>query len=451
MHHSQGLRICNVMPLLGIVWAIACLTQGWLGSLSPLIVGLSGRASVGGAGNRPVNPGAVAIAEQSPEAIAAVSSPATSAPQGQSSPSQARAIAAAPHWQAGVVAVARETTSRLRQLQAQWLGPTVASSALDARNGFDLCRPSLPMEENLSSSLNGAAKTAPVSSISTDGAGADPGGSANPSASNWEAWSAATSTAAAPGETQPQGWLMGLSWLLGNGGAADATDQEVAVSYRANVAAFGDVAPFQVTARGMAIATFFSGQQAEQFAGQLRAAVVRDDFDPAAVRPGRQGDRPALYVGDRLLFTITAAVTERLRRDPDLVAVEWGNHIREAYGAKPFSLVDGQMIMYGLRETGQAIAGLASWYGPYFHGRLSANGETFSQYAMTAAHKTLPFGTFLLVENQESGDRAIVRVNDRGPYIGQRVLDLSQKAALCLNSFEDGVVPVRATLLQVGS
>jgi hypothetical protein len=437
------------MPLLGIVWAIACLTQGWLGSLSPLIVGLSGRASVGGAGNRPVNPGAVAIAEQSPEAIAAVSSPAKSAPQGQSSPPQARAIAAAPHWQAGVVAVARETTSRLRQLQAQWLGPTVASSALDARNGFDLCRPSLPMEENLSSSVAEFAEATPVANLSTDKPGADPVSAAN--SSQWETWSSTSPKAADPGDSQPQGWLMGLSWLLGNGLAADATDQEVAVSYRANVAAFGDVAPFQVTARGMAIATFFNGQQAEQFAGQLRAAVVRHDFDPAAVRPGRRGNRPALYVGDRLLFTITAAVTERLRRDPDLVAVEWGNHIREAYGAKPFSLVDGQMIMYGLRETGQAIAGLASWYGPYFHGRLSANGETFSQYAMTAAHKTLPFGTFLLVENQESGDRAIVRVNDRGPYIGERVLDLSQKAALCLNSFEDGVVPVRATLLQVGS
>jgi len=435
------------MPLLGIVWAIACLTQGWLGSLSPLVAGLSGRASMGGTGNRPMTSGAVAIAEQSSEAHAAVSSSAKPAPQGQ--PSQAvRAIATAPHWQAGVVAMARETTSRLRQLQAQWLGPTVASSALDARNGFDLCRPNLPIEEALGSQIEGATEASLVSSTSTGGAGADPGSSAK--SATWDTGSAATPTAA-PGEIEPQGWLMGLSWLLGNPGAGAATDQEVAVSYRANVAAFGDVAPFQVTARGVAIATFFSGQQAEQFAGQLRAAVVRDDFDPAAVRPGRRGDRPALYVGNRLLFTITAAVTERLRRDPDLVAVEWANHIREAYGAQPFSLVDGQMIMYGLRETGQAIAGLASWYGPYFHGRLSANGETFSQYAMTAAHKTLPFGTFLLVENQESGDRAIVRVNDRGPYIGERVLDLSQKAALCLNSFEDGVVPVRATLLQVGS
>ncbi|GAB4342221.1 MAG: hypothetical protein Fur0042_04240 [Cyanophyceae cyanobacterium] len=391
--------------------------------------------------------GAVAIAEQPSEAHAAVSSSAKPAPQGQSSQT-ARAIAAAPHWQAGVMAVARETTSRLRQLQAQLLGPTVASSALDARNGFDLCRPNLPIEEALGSRIEGATEAALVSSISTDGAGVDPGSSAK--SAPWETGSA-TTPPAAPGEPQSQGWIMGLSWLLGNPGTGTATDQEVAVSYRANVAAFGDVAPFQVTARGVAIATFFSGQQAEQFAGQLRAAVVRDDFDPSAVRPGRHGDRPALYVGDRLLFTITAAVTERLRRDPDLVAVEWGNHIREAYGARPFSLVDGQMIMYGLRETGQAIAGLASWYGPQFHGRLSANGETFSQYAMTAAHKTLPFGTFLLVENQESGDRAIVRVNDRGPYIGQRVLDLSQKAALCLNSFEDGVVPVRATLLQVGS
>lgn len=423
------------MPLLGIVWAVACLAQGWLGSLSPLIAGLAGRSPLAVAGEPPAAPGAMVRgnAEVSPGAPLADEARADEPQTGATT----AAIAAAPHWRAGVVAAARETTSRLRQLQAQWLGPTVASSALDARNGFDLCRPSLPTEGDLGS----------VGALGADGSGQTLAPASMGSLTPSDPHEGAPTVALAE-EAQPQGWLMGLSWLMGRSGRSPAAAQEVQVSYRPHVAAFGDVAPFQVTARGVAIASFFEGQWAESFARRLREAVVRDDFEPTAVQPGRHGDRPALYVGDRLLFTITAGVTQRLRRDPDLVAVEWVNHLREAYGAEPLALVDGQMMMYDLRETGQAIAGLASWYGPQFHGRLSANGETFSQYAMTAAHKTLPFGTFLLVENQDSGDRAIVRVNDRGPYIGERVLDLSQKAALCLNSFEDGVVPVRATLLQ---
>lgn len=72
---------------------------------------------------------------------------------------------------------------------------------------------------------------------------------------------------------------------------------------------------------------------------------------------------------------------------------------------------------------------VASYYGKRFHGRLTANGERFNMNAMTAAHKTLPFGTKLRVTNQRTGKSVVVRINDRGPYIRGRTIDLSRKAA----------------------
>jgi len=86
--------------------------------------------------------------------------------------------------------------------------------------------------------------------------------------------------------------------------------------------------------------------------------------------------------------------------------------------------------------------GLASWYGADFHGRRTANGERYNMYAMTAAHKTLPLGTPIVVINQQTGRRIRVRVNDRGPFVAGRIVDLSLAAARALGSAEAGVVPV---------
>ena len=76
--------------------------------------------------------------------------------------------------------------------------------------------------------------------------------------------------------------------------------------------------------------------------------------------------------------------------------------------------------------------GVASWYGPGFHGRKTASGERFDTTELTAAHLSLPFGTKLLVRNERNGKEVVVRVNDRGPYIKSRIIDLSQAAARAL-------------------
>ncbi len=94
--------------------------------------------------------------------------------------------------------------------------------------------------------------------------------------------------------------------------------------------------------------------------------------------------------------------------------------------------------------------GMASWYGPGFHGRRTASGERFNQKAMTAAHKTLPFGTSVLVENLANGREVVVRINDRGPFSSKRIIDLSKGAAQKLGMIGSGTARVRITALHDG-
>ena len=91
----------------------------------------------------------------------------------------------------------------------------------------------------------------------------------------------------------------------------------------------------------------------------------------------------------------------------------------------------------------------ASWYGPRFHGRLTANGEIYDQMGYTAAHKSLPFGTLLRLTNQQNHKSIIVRINDRGPYIPGRKIDLSKKAALELGAYEKGVINLDVEMIDL--
>jgi len=87
--------------------------------------------------------------------------------------------------------------------------------------------------------------------------------------------------------------------------------------------------------------------------------------------------------------------------------------------------------------------GIASWYGPGFHGRKTASGEVFDQNDMTAAHRKLPLGSEVTVTNVETGKSIEVEINDRGPYVGNRKIDLSREAARKLGILEDGTAKVR--------
>lgn len=106
--------------------------------------------------------------------------------------------------------------------------------------------------------------------------------------------------------------------------------------------------------------------------------------------------------------------------------------------------VHGRTYIPHLSSKGYKAEGLASWYGDDFHGKTTANGETYNMYAMTAAHRTLPMGSMLEVTDRHSGRKVIVRVNDRGPFADPdlRIIDLSYSAASKLGIVNKGLTPV---------
>jgi rare lipoprotein A len=116
------------------------------------------------------------------------------------------------------------------------------------------------------------------------------------------------------------------------------------------------------------------------------------------------------------------------------------------------------VVAYGCRTTTpnpqpipETLNGVASWYGEEFAGRTTANGEIFDPALLTAAHRTLPFGTVLDITNPKTRQTVRVRVNDRGPYIGGRVIDLSYAAAQKIGLIEPGVGNVQIAVVRIGS
>ncbi|HCK77099.1 MAG TPA: septal ring lytic transglycosylase RlpA family lipoprotein [Gammaproteobacteria bacterium] len=111
-----------------------------------------------------------------------------------------------------------------------------------------------------------------------------------------------------------------------------------------------------------------------------------------------------------------------------------GNSPYQVFGIR---YVPMSSVMVGYSETGEA-----SWYGRKFHGRTTANGDEYDMFAMTAAHKTLPLPSYLRVRNLRNDQEVVVRVNDRGPFLGGRILDLSYMAAKKLGIVMSGTAPV---------
>lgn len=118
------------------------------------------------------------------------------------------------------------------------------------------------------------------------------------------------------------------------------------------------------------------------------------------------------------------------------------------HNSRPYTVLGKQ---YFPLQTGKGFVetGYASWYGQKFHGHLTSNGETYDMFAMSAAHKTLPLPSFVKVTNLENGKTAIVRVNDRGPFHQNRIIDLSYAAAKKLDTMKHGVAKVKVEVIHV--
>ncbi len=101
-------------------------------------------------------------------------------------------------------------------------------------------------------------------------------------------------------------------------------------------------------------------------------------------------------------------------------------------------------------KNSSELKGVSSWYGPNFHGKLTANGEVYDMYGVTAAHKTLTLGTVVRVTNLDNGKSLILRINDRGPYVDGRILDCSFGAAKKLGFHEQGTANVEIKIIEEG-
>lgn len=147
--------------------------------------------------------------------------------------------------------------------------------------------------------------------------------------------------------------------------------------------------------------------------------------------------------------TILPDTTQNLAED----ALQATNRLRRLMGnAPPLREIAGRppvrrVAQVSLGSIRVQITGMASWYGPGFHGNRSASGEVYNQNALTAAHRSLPFGTKVQVTNLNNGRSVVVRINDRGPYVRGRVIDLSAAAARMLGVMHTGVAPVQIDVL----
>jgi hypothetical protein len=222
------------------------------------------------------------------------------------------------------------------------------------------------------------------------------------------------------------------------------------IAYQAQPIALTAAAPLQIWVHHQYIGEVSGQVSAQRLAAKLRSRLQSGQFTANDIRPLFGQNFAAVSINSDILFV----VDETMRAHPELpaaaVAVQWVNNLRLALNGAPLDLAQVQMAMQHLQPTGEILSGTASWYGPGFHGRQTANGERFNQHELTAAHKTLPFGTRLKVRNRLNGKTVVVRINDRGPYVGQRVLDLSKAAAQCLGAEHRGVIPFDAEILEPG-
>jgi len=198
--------------------------------------------------------------------------------------------------------------------------------------------------------------------------------------------------------------------------------------------------------------------RAESLAERIEELLDEEKESIDSFLPARDGNNASIRCNGKTIFKFVPPVTSADSEEAGKLAVKTSlqviNALRLAIGST--KLPDAVNNYAEAAATGRlatlegddSFSGRASWYGPKFHGRKTSNGERFDQEGLTAAHRTLPFGTKLLVTNRSTGKSCVVKVNDRGPYKDNRVIDLSKGAAKQLNMVSSGVAMVDVFVLQ---
>lgn len=205
----------------------------------------------------------------------------------------------------------------------------------------------------------------------------------------------------------------------------------------------------------------FSGEVADMdsytrvktIAERLYGLLQNDKQAASEFQPALVNGIAVMQAGKEVLVTVDKETAETVQEEPLKLSLLYTNRLRQALGAtslddKALAAIEKESPAY--RGTGKVQSGMASWYGPGFHGRRAADGSRFNQYAMTAAHKTLPFGTIVRVVNKRTNKSCYVKITDRGPYAHGRIIDLSRKAAKTIGLLGSGVAKVTVEIVHKG-
>jgi rare lipoprotein A (peptidoglycan hydrolase) len=214
-----------------------------------------------------------------------------------------------------------------------------------------------------------------------------------------------------------------------------------------------------VLVKGKEISRFrsaFEGKSASQRANQFSAnlsSFLNQGGNPRDIKPGLEGKKVVVRAGARILAVVDDKLAKEYKVSNKALAISLANRLRETLGAGNIDRTTqvASRAFLGMRPTGVLLTGMASWYGPGFHGRRCANGSRFDMYAMTAAHKTLPFGTIVKVKNHNTGRSCLVKITDRGPYAHGRIIDLSKGAAQAIGLLGSGVGRVSVEVMKPAS
>jgi len=201
-----------------------------------------------------------------------------------------------------------------------------------------------------------------------------------------------------------------------------------------------------ITFRGSDIAT-----RSQQFVSLLNQAV-QEGWSADTIQPAWEQGRYVIKFGDRTQWVLDQSMTfPESSQNPAQDTLMISNRLRRLLGgAEPVSTIANAPNAPAdniIARVVRVISGIASWYGPGLHGNRSASGEIFDQNALTAAHLTLPFGTQVRVTNLSNGQSVVVRINDRGPFTGNRVIDISKAAAQRIGMTGAGITPVKLEVL----
>lgn len=256
---------------------------------------------------------------------------------------------------------------------------------------------------------------------------------------------------------------LGISLSISPAQASNAS--EISPEITANIWEENDLECASVTVNGRDLITYKgstlkgdASDKAEELAEKLEEIFEDGKIDPDKVLPTKEGEFAVIKIdgGKTIKFEIPDSIEGQKWSNAN--ALETGfkiaNTIRELLGGKQLAqsylkIAEAIQDPAALQKSkGATFSGCASWYGGKFHGRRTSDGSRFDQFGFTAAHRSLPFGTKLLVMNRKTGNSCVVEVNDRGPFIADRVIDLSRGAAEQLNMISSGVAMVDCIVLE---